>query len=95
MYCLCEKMFPYCRSITGDGVRQTLRDLQAVIPELAIHEVPSGTPVFDWTVPKEWRIRDAWIKNAAGEKGLDFCETNLRVMGYSAPLKCLWKCSER
>ena len=86
MYCLCEKMFPYCRSITGDGVRQTLRDLQAVIPELAIHEVPSGTPVFDWTVPKEWRIRDAWIKNAAGEKVLDFCETNLRVMGYSAPL---------
>ncbi|MGN0938040.1 MAG: DUF4910 domain-containing protein [Selenomonas sp.] len=86
MYRLCGKMFPYCRSITGDGVRQTLQDLQAVIPELTIHEVPSGTPVFDWTVPKEWRIRDAWIKNAAGEKVLEFRETNLRVMGYSAPL---------
>ena len=86
MYHLCEKMFPYCRSITGDGVRRTLADLQSLMPEMTIHEVPSGTPVFDWTVPKEWRIRDAWIKNAAGEKVLDFHETNLRVMGYSAPL---------
>lgn len=86
LYRLCEKLFPYCRSITGDGVRQTLADLREIMPEMTIHEVPSGTPVFDWTVPKEWRIRDAWIKNEQGEKVLDFHETNLRVMGYSAPL---------
>lgn len=86
LYRLCEKLFPYCRSITGDGVRQTLADLREIMPEMTIHEVPSGTPVFDWMVPKEWRIRDAWIKNEQGEKVLDFHETNLRVMGYSAPL---------
>lgn len=86
MYDLCAKLFPYCRSITGDGVRKTLHDLKAVVPEMTLHEVPSGTRVFDWTVPKEWRIRDAWIKNSKGEKVLDFHETNLRVMGYSAPL---------
>lgn len=66
LYRLCEKLFPYCRSITGDGVRQTLADLREIMPEMTIHEVPSGTPVFDWTVPKEWRIRDAWIKNEQG-----------------------------
>ena len=86
MYALCAKMFPYCRSITGDGVRQTLAALREVVPEIEIHEVSSGTKAFDWTVPKEWRIRDAWIKNESGEKILDFHETNLRVMGYSAPL---------
>ena len=86
MYDLCAKLFPYCRSITGDGVRKTLHDLKAVVPEMTLHEVPSGTQVFDWTVPKEWRIRDAWIKNSKGEKVLDFHETNLRVMGYSLPL---------
>lgn len=86
MYDLCAKLFPYCRSITGDGVRKTLHDLKAVVPEMTLHEVPSGTRVFDWTVPKEWRIRDAWIKNSKGEKVLDFHETNLRVMGYSLPL---------
>ena len=86
MYDLCAKLFPYCRSITGDGVRKTLHDLKAVVPEMTLHEVTSGTRVFDWTVPKEWRIRDAWIKNSKGEKVLDFHETNLRVMGYSLPL---------
>ena len=86
LYDLCGRMFPYCRSITGDGVRQTLADLQEVVPEITTHEVPTGTPAFDWTVPREWRIRDAWIKNSRGEKILDFKETNLRVMGYSLPL---------
>ena len=86
MYDLCAKLFPYCRSITGDGVRQTLHDLKAVVPEMTLHEVPSGTQVFVWPVPKEWSIRDAWSKNSSGEKVLDFYETNLRVMGYSTPL---------
>lgn len=86
MYDLCVKMFPYCRSITGDGVRQTIRDLQTILPEIKVYEVPSGTKVFDWTVPKEWNIRDAWIKNSKGEKILDFHDTNLHVMGYSLPV---------
>lgn len=86
MYRLCEKMFPYCRSITGNGVRQTLSALQEVYPELTIHEVPSGTPVFDWTVPKEWNINDGWIKNSKGEKIVDFKDTNLHIMGYSLPV---------
>lgn len=86
MYDLCVKMFPYCRSITGDGVRKTIRDLQEVLPEINVYEVPSGTQVFDWTVPKEWNIRDAWIKNSKGEKILDFHDTNLHVIGYSLPV---------
>lgn len=86
MYNLCYKMFPYCRSITGDGVRQTLNALRQVVPEITVHEVPSGTKAFDWTVPKEWRIRDAWIKNSKGEKILDFKKHNLHVVGYSTPV---------
>lgn len=86
MYKLCYKMFPYCRSITGDGVRQTLNALREVVPEITVHEVPSGTKAFDWTVPKEWRIRDAWIKNSKGEKILDFKKHNLHVVGYSTPV---------
>lgn len=86
MYRLCEKLFPYRRSITGNGVRQTLTTLQEVYPELIISEVASGTPVFDWTVPKEWNIRDAWIKNSKGEKILDLRDNNLHVVGYSIPV---------
>jgi len=86
MYKLCEKMFPYCRSITGDGVRETLRLMQEIAPEIKLYEVPTGTQAFDWTVPKEWRIRDAWIKNSKGEKIVDFKKTNLHVVGYSVPV---------
>lgn len=86
MYDLCVKMFPYCRSITGNGVRQTIRDLKTILPEIKVYEVPSGTKAFDWTVPKEWNIHDAWIKNSRGEKILDFHDTNLHVVGYSLPV---------
>lgn len=82
---LIEAAYPICRSITGDGVRQTLAMIQERIP-LDIHEVPSGTPVFDWTVPKEWNIRDAWIKDPSGRKVVDFKEHNLHVLGYSIPV---------
>lgn len=83
---LSARIFPICRSITGDGVRETLREVAAHIP-LQIHEVPSGTPVLDWTIPREWNIRDAWIKNARGEKIVDFKQSNLHVMSYSVPVR--------
>jgi aminopeptidase-like protein len=86
IFALAAKIFPICRSITGDGVRQTLRELKAHIP-LEVHEVPTGTAVFDWTVPKEWNIRDAYIKNEQGEKVVDFGQSNLHVMSYSMPVR--------
>src|ERR671912_377581 len=82
---LIERLYPICRSITGNGVRQTLRILQEYIP-LTIREVPSGTRVFDWTVPKEWNIKDAYIKNSKGEKLVDFQNSNLHVLNYSLPI---------
>ncbi len=82
---LAARIFPICRSITGDGVRQTLREVAALI-DLDIHEVASGAPVLDWTIPREWNIRDAWIKNARGEKIVDFKQSNLHVMSYSVPV---------
>jgi aminopeptidase-like protein len=79
-------LYPICRSITGDGVRETLRRIQRRVP-IAIHEVPSGTRVFDWTVPREWNIRDAWIRNGRGERVVDFRASNLHVMSYSVPVR--------
>jgi aminopeptidase-like protein len=86
MHRLMAELYPLCRSITGDGVRQTLRWLQTLIP-LTIHEVPSGTAVFDWTVPKEWNIRQAWVKNSRGDKVIDFQRHNLHVLNYSVPVR--------
>ncbi len=85
MYRFIAEAYPICRSITGDGVRRTLGMLRELIP-LEIHEVPSGTPVFDWTVPKEWNIRDAWIADPAGHKVVDFQACNLHVLNYSVPV---------
>jgi aminopeptidase-like protein len=84
-YAAVEALYPICRSITGDGVRQSLRLLQEIIP-LELHEVPTGTQVFDWTVPKEWNIRDAYIKDAAGKRVVDFRCHNLHVLNYSVPV---------
>jgi aminopeptidase-like protein len=86
MYELIVELYPICRSITGDGVRQTL-DVLARRVDLTRVEVPSGTHVFDWTVPKEWNIRDAWVKNAAGERVIDFERSNLHVLQYSTPIR--------
>lgn len=85
MHQLMEELYPICRSITGNGVRETLRVLQRYIP-LSIYEVPTGTEVFDWTVPKEWNITDAYIKNADGERVVDFKQSNLHVVNYSIPV---------
>jgi aminopeptidase-like protein len=82
---LIAELFPICRSITGNGLRETLRLLQRQIP-LEMKEVPSGTQVFDWTVPKEWNIRDAYVKNAKGERVIDFQKSNLHVLNYSVPV---------
>jgi aminopeptidase-like protein len=81
-----SELYPICRSITGDGVRDTLRRLQRLTP-MTLHEVPSGTAVFDWTVPPEWNIRDAYVKNSQGERVIDFRRSNLHVVNYSVPIR--------
>jgi aminopeptidase-like protein len=86
IYDLVSDLYPICRSITGDGVRETLRRVDQRL-SLSISEVPSGTKVFDWTVPREWNIRDAWIANARGERMVDFRQSNLHVMSYSVPFR--------
>ncbi len=82
---LIKELFPICRSITGNGVRETLSTIKQIIPELKIFEVESGTKAFDWIVPKEWNINDAYIKNSKNEKIVDFKKLNLHVLNYSIP----------
>lgn len=86
IHALMRELYPICRSITGDGVRRTLARLKEEIP-LEVHEVPSGTQVFDWTVPREWNIRDAYVKNSSGERVIDFQRHNLHVVSYSVPVR--------
>lgn len=86
MYGLITELYPLCRSITGNGVRSTLEIVKCSVP-LTVHEVPSGTRVFDWEVPQEWNITDAYIKNTAGERLVDFSRSNLHVVNYSRPIR--------
>jgi len=86
MYELISRLYPICRSITGNGVRQSLAIMREYLP-LKVHEVPTGTAVFDWTIPNEWNIKDAYIKNGRGEKIVDFKNSNLHVLNYSIPVK--------
>ena len=86
MHALVRELYPICRSITGDGVRRTLRALARVAP-LELVEVASGTPVLDWTVPREWNIRDAWVADASGRRVIDFRASSLHVVNYSAPVR--------
>ena len=85
MYELAERLYPICRSITGNGVRETLSILKEFIP-LKIEEVPSGTKVLDWEIPDEWNVSDAWVKNSNGEKIVDFKKLNLHLLNYSLPI---------
>jgi aminopeptidase-like protein len=86
MHRLVQDLFPICRSITGDGMRKSLALLSDVVP-IPQQEVPTGTKVFDWTVPKEWNIRSAWVADTAGKHWIDFAESNLHVVNYSAPVQ--------
>lgn len=85
MYALMKRLFPICRSITGNGVRETLAIIGEHIPLITI-EVPTGTKVFDWTVPEEWNIRDAYVMDDKGNKIIDFKVSNLHVVNYSVPI---------
>src|SRR5262249_31456167 len=85
MYQLINELFPICRSITGNGVRESLGIIRKHIP-LTVREVPSGTRVFDWIVPKEWNIRGAHVKDSTGRKIIDFQKSNLHVLNYSIPV---------
>ncbi len=93
IYRLVQTLFPICRSITGDGVRETLSHVRNYIP-LELIEVPTGTSVFDWTIPQEWNIRDAYIKNIDGERIVDFRKSNLHVVGYSEPVRARMSLAE-
>ncbi len=87
MYVFAQRIFPFNRSITGDGVRQTLAMIKEKLPALNIHEVPSGTECFDWTVPDEWNVKDAYIATMSGERVVSFTDNNLHLMGYSEPFE--------
>lgn len=86
MYLLIRELFPICRSITGDGVRETLRIIKKHIP-LKINEVPSGTKVLDWEIPDEWNIKDAYVKDENGNRVIDFQKSNLHIVSYSIPFQ--------
>lgn len=90
---LLKRLYPITRSITGNGNRETLKILQEHIP-LKIIEYPTGQEVYDWTIPKEWNIKDAWIKNSKGEKVIDFKNSNLHIVSYSIPIHKKIKWSE-
>src|SRR5258705_6566855 len=86
MHALISELYPICRSITGEGFRRSMHRLSEIVP-IALSEIPSGTPVFDWTVPKEWNIRDAWIADSTGRRWIDFKDSNLHVVNYSVPIR--------
>ena len=93
MHELVAELYPVCRSITGDGLRATLRRLQRVAP-LEIREVPTGTRVLDWTIPREWNVRDAWVADASGRRVIDFRASNLHLVNYSVPVRVRLPLSE-
>ena len=87
IYNLAKELWPINRSITGEGVRLTLKKIKLHLPDLEIKAVPSGTEVFDWTIPKEWIAKDAYIVTPSGDKVCDFKSNNLHLLGYSIPFE--------
>ncbi len=87
LYTLMKEIFPILQSITGEGSRKTLSLIKKEINELKIYNVRSGTKVFDWIVPKEWNIKEAYIKNSNGEKIVDLADNNLHILNYSIPFR--------
>ena len=94
MYTWAKELFPLNRSLSGDGVRETLDYLKKIIPELKVHKVASGTKAFDWTVPNEWNVKEAWIKDENGNIIIDFANNNLHLLGYSTPVSKKMSLSE-
>ena len=86
MYRMISDLYPICRSITGNGVRETLQYISKIVP-LDTHEISSGTKVFDWSVPQEWNIKDAYVKDSKGNKVIDYQKSNLHVLNYSIPVQ--------
>jgi aminopeptidase-like protein len=93
LHAFAQQLYPICRSITGEGIRHTLKLIGERIP-LQTFDVPSGTQVFDWTVPREWNIRDAYVKNADGQRVVDFQKSNLHVLNYSVPVHARMELSQ-
>ena len=86
MHLLCQQLFPICRSLTGQGVRETFSILQQKLPNLVTYEVPTGTACFDWTIPDEWNVKQAYIISPEGKIIADFSKNNLHLVGYSMPV---------
>ena len=89
IYELCEILFPICRSITGKGTKKTLEIIKTYIPDLNIKNVQSGTKCYDWKIPLEWNINDAYVKDESGKRLIDFNKSNLHVVGYSSPINAV------
>ena len=94
IYGLVKDLFPICRSITGNGLRESLQIIKEHLPDLKIYEVPTGKKCFDWIIPDEWNISDAYVKNELGERVIDFKQSNLHVVNYSTPIKMKMKLKE-
>ena len=94
MYALAEELYPICRSITGEGIRRSLNRLIQEVPSINLFQVPTGTQVFDWVVPKEWNIVDAYVEDSKGNKIIDFKVNNLHIVGYSTPIDTIVPLSE-
>ncbi|MBH10766.1 MAG: aminopeptidase [Candidatus Marinimicrobia bacterium] len=86
MFSWAEDIFPFNRSITGPGVRKTLKYIKKILPKMNIHSIPSGEKVFDWSIPDEWFVKEAYIENENGEKVVDYLNNNLHLVGYSIPV---------